>query len=198
MKRIIAIWLLIVLCFSLSACGQPEPEPEPVHDFRNVDWGMSQSKVLKAEGTDYLYADDTLMYFSGEQLGQEVELYYEFKDDKVFSAECKYVIAEGMILSDCMENYLALRDQLISLYGEPNEADYHVWASEELKEQYDGDKEQIPIYWQALTYYNSWNTDTCFMELGLDYTNLQINLILRASQIVTEEPEETGAAEKEG
>ena len=56
----------------------------------------------------------------------------------------------------------------------------------------------LPIYWQALTYYNSWNTDTCFMELGLDYTNLQINLILRASQIVTEEPEETEAAEKEG
>ena len=64
---------------------------------------------------------------------------------------------------------------------------YDVLNSEEARAEYDGDKEQIPIYYQALTYYNSWDTETCFMELSLDYTNLQINLILRASQIVTEE-----------
>ncbi len=186
MKQIAALVLTIALLFSLSSCGQ-QPEPEIIHDFRNVDWGMSQSKVLAAEGTDYLYADDTLMYFSGEQLDQPVELYYEFKDDKVFSAECKYVIQEGMILSDCIADYLELREKLIELYGEPHESDYHVWASEEARAEYDGDKEQIPIYYQALTYYNSWDTETCFMELSLDYTNLQINLILRASQIVTEE-----------
>jgi len=94
-----------------------------------------------------------------------------------------------MILSDCIDNYVSLREQLIELYGEPNEEDYHVWKSEEDRETYGQDKEQLPIYYQVLTYYNSWNTDTCFMELSLDYNNLQIGLILRASQIVTEETE---------
>ncbi|MDO5137076.1 MAG: hypothetical protein Q4D71_01340 [Oscillospiraceae bacterium] len=184
MRKIISLILFAVICLSLVSCG--EPEVVKPHDFRNVDWGMSQKKVMDAEGTEYLYADESLMYFSGEMLGQPVELYY----DKVFSAECKYVIQEGMILSDCMENYLSLRDQLIELYGEPNEEDYHVWKSEEDKETYGQDKEQIPIYYQVLTYYNSWQTDTCFMELSLDYTNLQIGLILRATEIVQETEEE--------
>ena len=186
MKRITAILLTVILCFSLVSCGQQAEKP---HDFRNVDWGMSQKKVADAEGTDYLYADESLMYFAGEMLGQPVEIYYEFEDDKVFSAECKYVIQDGMILSDCIDNYVSLREQLIELYGEPNEEDYHVWKSEEDRETYGQDKEQLPIHYQVLTYYNSWNTDTCFMELSLDYNNLQIGLILRASQIVTEETE---------
>ena len=188
MRKIVSLILFAVICVSLVSCG--EPEVVKPHDFRNVDWGMSQKKVMDAEGTEYLYADESLMYFSGEMLGQPVELYYEFEDDKVFSAECKYVIQEGMILSDCMENYLSLRDQLIELYGEPNEDDYHVWKSEDDKETYGQDKEQIPIYYQVLTYYNSWQTDTCFMELSLDYTNLQIGLILRATEIVQETEEE--------
>ena len=190
MKKIVAILLTFVICFSLASCG--EEEVVKPHDFRNVDWGMSQKKVLDAEGTDYLYADESLMYFSGEMLGQPVEIYYEFDDDKVFSAECKYVIQDGMILSDCMENYLSLREQLVELYGEPKEEDYHVWKSEEDKQTYGQDKEQIPIYYQVVSYYNSWETETCFMELSLDYTDLQIRLVLRASQIVqeTEETEE--------
>ncbi|MBQ8994349.1 MAG: hypothetical protein IJ091_00885 [Oscillospiraceae bacterium] len=187
MKKAISILLLVIVCFSFVACGGEEPVKP--HDFRNVDWGMSQKKVIDAEGTDYLYADETLLYFAGEELGQPVELYYEFDDDKVFSAECKFVIQDGMILSDCIENYIQLREQLIELYGEPNEEDYHVWKSEEDKETYGLDKEQLPIYYQVLTYYNSWNTDTCFMELSLDYTNLQIGLILRASEVVQETEE---------
>ncbi|MBQ4040417.1 MAG: hypothetical protein IJC91_04685 [Oscillospiraceae bacterium] len=176
MKKYIAALLCALLCLSLCGCS------EKPHDFRDVDWGMSQNQVCKAEGTDYLYADDTLLYFSGVQLERACELYYEFEDGGLVGAECKFTVEEGMILADFMDIYAEMHGMLTELYGEPLEADYRIWSSEADRAEHELDPEAQNIYWQYITYAAHWQTETSDMALTLDYKDLQINLRLHCDK----------------
>ena len=172
MKKFFCAVLCLFMMLSLCSCG------EKPHDFREVDWGMSQNQVCKAENSDYLYADDTLLYFSSTQLDRACELYYEFEDGKLIGAECKFTVEEGMILDDFIGIYAEMRAMLCETYGQPLEDDYRVWSSEADYAEHKDDREALSIYWQYLTYATAWQTDSSDMALTLDYKDLQINLRL--------------------
>ena len=123
-----------------------------------------------------------MLYFSGVELGRACELYYEFADGALIGAECKFVVANGMILDDFVEIYSEMRAQLTELYGQPLEADYRIWSSEEDRAEHALDRDALSIYWQYLTYETAWQTDRSSMSLTLDYKDLQINLRLHCEQ----------------
>lgn len=177
MKRALALTLLLTLL--LCSCGE---QPQQLPDFRAVRWGMSEQEVTNAEGTDYLYADETLMMFEGTELSRNCELYYEFTDGGLSSAACRFKVDEGMILADFVAIYEQLFSQLEERYGSPIEPDYRIWSNEEDRALYEPDGDPPNIYWQRLVYRCSWQAERSDISLSLDYTDLQINLVLLCEQ----------------
>ncbi len=175
---------LIVLSFILSlfliGCS---PEPPPPPDFRNATWGMSKVQVEDLEEGEYLYADPTVMYYLGEQNEQDAEISYYFtEDDKLFEAQCRYVIGERT-LDELISSYEQFRLYLSeNYYGEPLDEEYRV----DIKTgtDYDTDTDNNKIYHQVMKYYTEWETETSLVSLNLDYLNQRVNYVLT----VTEKP----------
>ncbi len=80
MKRVIALWLTIMMCLSLCACA----EKKKVF-FRNVAWEMSPKEVEQAEGRQgYLWDKHNLYTVEGlECYGYPCDVAYEFSEHKL-------------------------------------------------------------------------------------------------------------------
>ncbi len=172
MKRFLLATLLVVIL--LVGCAEEVP---PVPDFRNAFWGMSKVQVEDLEEGEYLYADESVMYYLGTQNEQDAEISYFFSEqDELYEAQCRYVIGERT-LNDLIESYEEFRLYLSdNYYGEPLEEEYRV----DIKTgtEYDTDTDNNKIYYQVMKYYTEWETETSLVSLNLDYLNERVNYVL--------------------
>ena len=183
-RKRVTIVLLLVLCLLLTACGAEE---EKTPDFRNAYWGMSPNQVAKTEEREYLYADDTLLYYDGTWEDQPIEIYYEFEDGKLVRGECRAIIDEYQPFMGYIEKHHAFLEDLTQMYGPPKEEDYHVWKSQEDYNTYHLDAENFPMFYGVLTFFSSWEDEQTQRRLTMDYENLTINLVYYAEKKVESE-----------
>lgn len=119
MKKIISIFLVFVILFSLCACGQAYKGAVHNVPFSAADWSWTQEQVKSAEGDpDEVYASiyggDTYSYYR-EYLGRQGTLKYMFTDDgKLASIAWAYVDGDKSIIDDL---YSQIRNDEISRNG---------------------------------------------------------------------------------
>ncbi|WP_394188531.1 trypsin-like peptidase domain-containing protein [Paenisporosarcina quisquiliarum] len=104
---------------------QPIFPPKPVLEviYRNVAFGMSPKEVIEAEGS--IPSDstsDSIYYYGVSDHSIEADVYYTFKDNKLYSISTYYLGFETLSHSDKEEFFFDMLDVLEYEYGE---ADYY-------------------------------------------------------------------------
>ena len=160
MKTTRALSIILIICLLLTGCSK-------ANDFREANWGNSQSKVNKSEDIDYEYADDDLIMYKTELDDEPIEVYYAFVDNKLTEAEIKFVIGDRLY-KDLAENYDVLAEHFTGVYGEPKNPDKFVW----LDESEDNKDEEYwrSIYFEKLKFVLEWETKTTYARLELSYS----------------------------
>ncbi|ORC32613.1 hypothetical protein B4O97_16245 [Marispirochaeta aestuarii] len=152
-------WILVFLSMLLPACAQ----------FRDTIWGMSRAQVIGIEGEENLYVNESdVVIYNCSIAGLKAFAGYLFVDDKL--AVGKYLFNETRADNNTyLEDFMKLSKLLISIYGEPVDAD-----SEWSNSLYEDDEEYygLAISLGHLSLWIKWETETTviFQSLyGQDY-----------------------------
>jgi len=107
-KRILSLLIILILpalCIAQKA------------DYRGCTWGDSKGTVKKNEGMDFAKETDTMILYTGRELGNYVpgNLIFIFQDDKLITIQWEYINPM---------NTQYLRSSLVEKYGSPDIASY--------------------------------------------------------------------------
>ena len=178
LKRITAFCICVVMAVAmLSSCSAEKK------DFRESNWGDEQAKVGKTENSDYVFANDEVMFYNDSMFDNEAEILYTFQNNILSEAQCKFVI-DDKIIADLITDYERVAAEITEEYGEPISSDYKIWHTDsELYEEHKADGEHLAIYWKILEYKLEWKTETSYYSLALNYKDEQINYIFYGCNI---------------
>ena len=170
----------------------PDENQTPEHDFdfRNTNWGMTQSEVEQAEGKEVIdRADDWLFFYSEDVAGMSAVIAYGFENGKLangmYMFELDHENADAYI-----KDFDDLKEKLTGLYGEPP-TDALLWNDDQYKE--DVQNYGTAVAEGQLTYIAVWETDITRITLHLRGDNNDISLTLIYDQM-----EDGGASDDSG
>ena len=181
-KRALSLFVVIsVMVLTLISC-KPEYEGEAKNDFRGVNWGMSRAKVDKTEDVEATYASEEVLLYRLNEYDDEIQVFYQFIDDKLVSGEIRVQMKDQItnsLVNDMIESYIRYRDRMIELYGLPVNDDFRIWYDDEGDK---ADRDAYNIYFKHMGYLTEWDSESTYMKLIFNFENDVINYIFYAEQ----------------
>lgn len=180
MKRVFVL-LLVLMPLSVF-CG----------DFRDAEWGMSQSDILRLEGKP-VDQNDELIAYSRDVAGLSSIVFYYFVNDTLVSG--KYLTTEKYTnKNEYITKYKKLKVLLRTKYGMPN-FDKNIWHNDLYKD----DKEDwgMAISVGHLSSIAYWISDETEIYLGLVGNNYRLQLSIEYHSVEHKELRESAQKKKD-
>lgn len=162
--------LLLVLCVSSLMASAED------HDFRNVNWGMSEEEVKANEtATWVMKIKEGVIAYKTKIAGFDAALYYEFVNDQLVNA-CYMFDIQHTNENDYIDDYEKLKTLLTKKYGSPISNDDMIWKDTLYQNKQDEYGFAVSI--GHLVYLTKWETEDTLIDLHLSGDNYKIYLFI--------------------
>ena len=138
------------------------------YNFRYTQWGMTPEEVIASEnGIQPIEKNDNMLKYKTQILGRNMELVYQFADDKLIGSS--YKLDENYINSQNFINtYNKFKGKLVSKYGTPTK-DIVKWLNRTYKNN--RDKWGLALSLGHLEYFSTWQTTGTEVSCSLKEDN---------------------------